>query len=75
MMHGVIVLENLCFRASTRKRKSDAFEKSVFVTIFTRDLWTVGQTEEKSLRFQSKRYTCGQGLIFLFVILKKKKTL
>ena len=36
----------------------DAF----LVTIFTEYLWTVGQTGEKNLCFQTKMDTCGQAL-------------
>ena len=70
-MHDVIVLENLCFRPSTCKRKSGILKRCVFVIKFTGNVRTVDQTEEKNLRFQSKSYTCGRRLTLLFVIQKK----
>ena len=66
-MHDVIVLKNLCFRPSTCKRKSGVFEKMRFRGHFHRKRVDGGSKRRKNLRFQSKTYTCGRGLIFWFL--------
>ena len=68
-MYDIIEFENLRFRPSTCKQEPSVFKnfhsgerfwKDAFsVIVFTGDVWTVGQTKGKYLRFQTKTDTYG----------------
>ena len=69
-MYDIIVLENLRFRSSTRKREAGYFKISTLENVFEKMhlrwqnspdtyVWTVGQTGKKWI---NKPDTCEQGL-------------
>ena len=74
-MHDMIVIENLHFRPSTRKRKAGVFKNlhsgerfwkdTLSMTFFTGHVWTVGQPRRKNLCFQSEKFMRGLGLNYV----------
>ena len=72
-MYDIIEFENLRFRPSTCKQEASVFKnfhsgerfwKDAFsVIVFTGYVWTVGQTKEKYIRFQTKTDSCWRGII------------
>ena len=60
-MYYIIVFENFRFCPSTRKREASVFENLHSGKRFKKKAFSVSQTGEKNLRFQTKTDVCGLG--------------
>ena len=62
--YDIIVFENLRLRSSTHKRKAGVFKNLKSEERFLKDVFSVGQTGEKNIHFQTKRIREDEAQIF-----------